>query len=333
MPSYFPKSNPVYNPYTSHPSHDPQSATQHASPSVSGEPSARPNPYGALPPSMRSQRSSTSSRPPRHAPPAHHSQPGINHYPPQSQTAPAVRSRSWISRLCCLSDPAHDTTPPQQAQRPDLSNIQHIGRELAQQRTRDALLPFLGNRYNMGQVADSVGQEIGEGVCYGLSMEWLANRRSGAAGQNADSLAALRSPAALGRAQSVQNNYVSYQQSIQSVSHDPSVRTDMAITEIFRQQGVQVSRATDLFNGESMHALTRAPGDYVVGLIGFGTGHAITVHRPARNERDQRLTVFDSNMGEFKVSRRDEEYFFDAMQARYAVIGERFTHASAYSIP
>ncbi|WP_186018247.1 hypothetical protein [Burkholderia gladioli] len=207
MSSYFPKSNPVYNPYTSHPSHDPQFATQHASPSVSGEPSARPNPYGALPPSMRSQRSSTSSRPPRHAPPAHHSQPGINHYPPQSQTAPAVRSRSWISRLCCLSDPAQDTTPPQQAQRPDLSNIQHIGRELAQQRTRDALLPFLGNRYNMGQVADSVGQEIGEGVCYGLSMEWLANRRSGAAGQNADSLAALRSPAALGRAQSVQNNY------------------------------------------------------------------------------------------------------------------------------
>ncbi|MFJ2991191.1 YopT-type cysteine protease domain-containing protein [Pandoraea sp. NPDC087047] len=265
------------------------------------------------------------------------SQPSLHgvHYPPQSQgrqTRETTSSSAWLSRLCCLSDPAQDTDRLAQAQRPDLSNILRIDRALAQQRTRDALLPFLGNRYNMNQVADAIGQQIGDGVCYGLSMEWLAHRRSGGAGQQPDSLAALRSPAALTRAQAVQNRYVGYQQSIQAVSHDPSVRTDMAMMEMFRQHRVQAGREAGPFSGASVGTLTRKPGDYVIALAGYGTGHAITLHRPTRHEPDQRLTVFDSNMGEFKVSRRNEKYFFDAMRARYDVIGSRFTSATAYSI-
>lgn len=186
--------------------------------------------------------------------------------------------------------------------------------------------------YNMGQVANDLGQQIGAGVCYGLSVEWLQNRRRGDAGQNHDSTAALRTPAALDRAQSLQDEYTRYQQSIQAVSHDPAVRTGMAINEMFRRNGFQASSETGQFGGETMPALTRAPGNYVVGLMGFGSGHAITIHRPSGSEREQRLTVFDPNMGEFRVSRRDEEYFFDAMRAHYDIVGARFTHASAYLV-
>ncbi len=338
MPVHFPR--PTYNPHASHPvdgEHAPaQSARHAAAASTPAGSSTLPGPISGLAPSVRSQRSSNASLPPRRGLPGQHSQPGVNSYPPQAQgqvrTMPTAPSRSWISRLCCLSDPEHDSVATHQAERPDLSNIQHIGSDLARQRTRQALRPFLATAYNMGQVAENLGQEIGEGVCYGLCMEWLANRRAGSAAQHRDSLAALRSPAAMNRAQHAQDDYAGYQQSLHAVSHDPTVRTDMAVKEMLSRQGLQASRATRQFDGESMSPLTRAPGDYVVGLIGFGAGHAITIHRPARNERDQRLTVFDSNMGEFKISARDEGYFFDAMRAHYDIVGARFTHASAYLI-
>jgi hypothetical protein len=216
--------------------------------------------------------------------------------------------------------------------RADLSNIEYIDRDLALARTKEALTPFLNSTYSMHQQLERLSLQgpidPSSGFCFGLALEWLSARTQGETSSVA--VSNLRKDEVVQRALSMQATYTEVHVQHRNDHHDPAIRSQAAIKQILSDRNLAYTLTAAIGTGDDVSATVRRPGDYILGLTGFGTGHAITVSVPHRGLRDQRCTVFDPNMGDFRVSGRDMAYFLDALLARYALLGTRFNGANVF---
>jgi hypothetical protein len=244
---------------------------------------------------------------------------------PQQSTVTAL-----LSGLAQRSKSSKDAS---NRSRPDLSNIEHIDRTLAQSKTKDALIPFLNSPYSMQQELErtnvAADPDATKGFCFGLALEWLDLRARGTS--NTSAIDSLRTPEAVQRAVDFQARYVETHRQTQSLEQDPNVRNAASVQRMFTESGLRFQALPSVFSGAHVSSHVRSPGNYILALTGFRTGHAVMVSTPRRLSRDQRRTIFDPNMGEFKVASRDMEYFLDALDARYSILGSKFTSATVYS--
>jgi hypothetical protein len=260
-----------------------------------------------------------------HAPQPAVPQPAHN-YPPSLRDArfeglSRLREPGTSASARRVTDSAGLASSSLHAERPDLSNIDNVGEELAVPRLKQALRPFLHGRYNMFDVANQLNVNgVGEGVCAGLSLEWINAHATSAKGNRLGPGGALTEANTMHRAVQLQTHYERTQQSLGT----KALQTVLAGSRYRRHQSIG-------FEASELATLSRRPGYQIWALAGVGTGHVITTHRPEPNSRDQRVTLFDPNQGEFKFEPNDAEYFFTALTARLATLGIRYHSVEAYS--
>ena len=204
--------------------------------------------------------------------------------------------------------------------RPDISNIDNLGEPLRSERLREALAGFLGRRYALGTLLPP--EQIAQGLCLGIGLRWVASALTD------NAVAALDFVSADGALQAA----ISSQTDYESTVLDPNAGSSFARLWQFLSNAqntgpLRISApaiSAGVVGSNIAGRLHQVPGSYLVALEGIGVGHVISVAPPShRNGPD--YTIFDPQIGEFRAPASDLAYFFDALIARYATLGWRFT--------
>lgn len=199
-------------------------------------------------------------------------------------------------------------------QYPDLSNIQNLPQDVAGERSKKALQIFLVDRYNMFTEAQNMNfHNIGEGACVGLSSQWV---------EHSGNMKTMRYPVTMENAINFQIGYEKAR-----ARYGDGVLKNMLYDKGFTKSETAYAGADDIA------VLAKKSGNHVIGMAGFGVGHAVAMHTPAKNSADQHVTFFDPQMGSFKFNRADANYFFKAYEARLASVGTRFNTMEVYTKP
>jgi hypothetical protein len=192
--------------------------------------------------------------------------------------------KAWFRKVCgCVFDQAVDqeigVQAPQSHEmalvgggRPDLSNIDNLGEPLRSERLRAALRPFLAHRYDLGSLLPN--EEIGEGLCLGVSLLQITQSLSG---ESISSSSYLNSREALSRAVESQANYEAVAtgselgSSFNRLWAFLSERNNISPLRIIAPAHHIALTGRDIAN-----ALNRNHDAALMALEGFGVGHIIT---------------------------------------------------------
>jgi hypothetical protein len=221
-------------------------------------------------------------------------------------------------------------------ERPDLSNIAFVHEDIKLARTKQALKSFAPTVLNLKQAAEDAGVShmIGQGSCFGVSLEWATARMQNHSANLIGEGGGLLKPNVLRHALETQGEYeTKYHEAKSSGAHpDSDAAGRAAIDGMLSAKGMRFSRWDGGIDGEAIGRKISMPGAHLINLTGFNDGHAIAAFTPPTRSKDPRTIVFDPNGGEFRMHPSEADYFFTALQARYECSGRRYGGAEVLSI-
>jgi hypothetical protein len=220
-------------------------------------------------------------------------------------------------------------------ERPDISNIEFVGPAVAIPRLKQALRSFPHNEFDLESVMKktNLSDSIGEGACFGLSLAWLNDKIKNPDGKTIEKNGHLQTHEGLKAAFLLQQAYENKQtHTVNEDLNPPEAAARNAIGIVLTEKNLSFTTDSGGLDEEQIARTIKNPGHYIISLTGFNNAHCVSVVSPEKHTRNSSITVFDPNVGEFKMQADEAEYFFTALNARYRTVGWRYSGMDIFSV-